>query len=247
MGNLFFLILTQPIYNALVFLYEMIPGQDLGVAIVVLTVLIKLILWPFTGKSLSSQKAMQELQPKVEEVKEQYKDDKEGQAKALMELYKEEKVNPFSSCLPMVIQLPVLLALYSVLRQSITNPEFISNLYAFVPAPEVINSTLFGFMDLHARSIPLAILAGAVQYVQARQLQVNRPPKELAKKPGAKDESMTAAMSKSMLYTMPLVTIVFGASLPGGVTLYWLTSSVVSVIQQFYVFRGMEKSKAKNN
>jgi len=245
MGNLFFTILTQPIYNALVYLYEVIPGQDLGLAIILLTVLIKLILWPLTGKSLSSQKAMQELQPKVEELKKQYKDDKEGQAKALMELYKTEKVNPFSSCLPMLIQLPVLLALYSVLSQSIANPEFIANLYAFVPVPEVMGSTLFGFLDLHARSIPLAILAGAVQYVQVRQLQVSRPPKIVAKKESAKDEDMTAMMNKSMLYTMPIITVIFGSTFPGGVTLYWLTSSVVSVIQQFIVFRGMKKSTDK--
>lgn len=247
MGGFFFMILTQPIYNALILLYEFLPGQDLGLAVILLTVLIKLVLWPFTGKSLRSQKAMQELQPKVEEVREKYKDNKEEQAKALMELYKSEQVNPFSSCLPLLIQLPVLLALYNVLRRSITDPEMLQSLYAFVPQPEILSNMFLGLIDLSERSIPLAILAGIVQYVQARQLQVNRPPKNVAKKEGARDEALAATMSKSMVYTMPLVTVVFGATLPGGVTLYWLTSNLVSVIQQFLVFRGMKKDKPKTD
>lgn len=239
--GIFFTVLTQPIYNALVLLYGVIPGQDLGIAIILLTVLIKVILWPFTGKSLKSQRAMQAMQPKVEALREEYKDDKELQAKKLMELYQAEKVNPLSSCLPLLVQLPILLALYNVLRQSIADPSMFQHLYAFVPQPEVINTMLLGLVDLGARSIPLAILAGIVQYVQARMLQQKQPPKNVAKKDGAKDEAFAASMSKSMVYTMPLVTVVFGASLPGGVTLYWLTSNLVSVIQQFLVFRRFDK------
>lgn len=237
MGGIFFTLLTQPIYNALVFLYEVLPGGDLGVAIIVLTAIIKLILWPFTGKSLSSQKAMQALQPKVEEVKEKYKDDKERQAQELMALYKTEKVNPFSSCLPLLVQLPILLALFNVLRRSVSDPDMVQYLYSFVPQPDVLNAMFLGIVDLGARSIPLAILAGLVQYVQARMLQVNRPPKAVADKEPAKDEALAASMTKSMTYTMPLVTVVFGATLPGGVTLYWLTSNVVSVIQQYLIFK----------
>lgn len=239
--GIFFTVLTQPIYNALVLLYGVIPGQDLGLAIILLTVLIKVILWPFTGKSLKSQRAMQAMQPKVEALREKYKDDKELQAKKLMELYQSEKVNPLSSCLPLLVQLPILLALYNVLRQSIADPSMFQHLYAFVPQPEVINTMLLGLVDLGARSIPLAILAGIVQYVQARMLQQKQPPKNVADKDGAKDEALAATMSKSMVYTMPLVTVVFGASLPGGVTLYWLTSNLVSVIQQFLVFRRFDK------
>ena len=125
MGGIFFTLLTQPMYNALIWLYSVLPGNDLGVAIILLTVIIKLILWPFTGQSLKSQTAMQQLQPKIEEVKEKYKNDKEGQAKVMMALYKEEKVNPFSSCLPLLVQLPILLALYTVLRRSVTDPEML--------------------------------------------------------------------------------------------------------------------------
>ena len=235
MGDLFFAVLTQPIFNALIAVYNVVPG-GIGVAIVLVTILIKLVLWPLTGKSLKSQKAMQVIQPKLDQIKKDYKDDKEGQAKAMMELYKEEKVNPFSSCLPLLIQLPILIALYNVLRQSIADPELMNSLYSFVSQPEAINHMFLGLFDLSKRSIPLALMAGAIQYVQAKMLETRRPPKNLADKEGAKDESMTATMTKSMTYTMPLVTIVFGASLPGGVTLYWLVSNAISVLQQYLVF-----------
>ncbi len=235
MGDLFFTLLTQPIYNALILVYEVVPGS-LGVSIVLVTILIKLVLWPLTGKSLKSQKAMQAIQPKMEEIKKDFKDDKEGQAKAMMELYKAEKVNPFSSCLPLLVQLPILLALYSVLRRSAMDPELIASLYGFVTQPEMINTVFLGLFELSEKSIPLALMAGAIQYVQAKMLETRRPPKDLEKKEGAKDETMTATLTKSMTYTMPIVTVVFGASLPGGVALYWLVSNGVSVIQQYLVF-----------
>jgi YidC/Oxa1 family membrane protein insertase len=240
MGGIFFTLLTQPIFNALIYVYNVVPG-DLGIAIVLVTILIKLVLWPLTGKSLNSQKAMQEIQPQLDKIKEDMKDDKEGQAKAMMELYKEEKVNPFSSCLPLLVQLPILLALFNVLRKITSDPELMNSLYSFVSRPEFVDHMFFGVIDLSGRSFTLAIMAGAVQYVQAKMLETRRPPKNLADKEGAKDESMTASITKSMTYTMPLITVVFGASLPGGVTLYWLVSNIVSVFQQYIVFHKPSK------
>ena len=103
------LILYQPLFNLLIFLYNLIPWHDLGIAIIVLTIVIKVVLWPLSGKALKSQKALQSLQPKIEDLKAQYKDDKEGMSRAMMALYKTEKINPFSSCLPLLIQLPFLM------------------------------------------------------------------------------------------------------------------------------------------
>src|SRR5689334_9918091 len=104
-GHYFSLILIYPLLNLLVFVYHYIP--DIGVAIILLTVLVRLLLLPSFHKQLKSQKAMAELQPKLEAVKEKYKGNKEAEAKALMELYKEHNVNPLSSCLPLLIQLPI--------------------------------------------------------------------------------------------------------------------------------------------
>ena len=239
-SGIFFVLLTQPMYNLLIVCYNALAGigvTDLGFAIIALTVAIKLVLMPFTAKSIKAQKAMQDLQPQLNELKEKYKDKKEEQAKAMMAIYKENHVNPASSCLPLLGQMPILLALYNVLSRSVNDPDSIAMLYAFVPAPEAINHVFLSVVDLGARSIPLAIIAGIVQYVQAKMLETRRPPHAIAGKEGAKDESMAAAMTKSMTYTMPIVTVIFGATLPGGVTLYWLVANLVSVLQQYVLFR----------
>ena len=127
-------IIYYPLLNLLVFFYHYIP--DIGVVIVLLTLLIRAILAPSFHKSLKSQKAMTDLQPKMNEVKEKYKNDKEGQARAMMQLYKDHKVNPLSSCLPLLIQFPILIALYQVFSKALGN--HLSGLYSFVPKPETI-------------------------------------------------------------------------------------------------------------
>ena len=141
MTGLFYTILYQPLLNILVFFYNVIPGHDIGVAIILLTALIRLILWPLMGQSIKGQKAMQSLQPKIQALKEQYKDDKQKLAQATMELYKAEKINPLSSCLPLLIQMPILIALYRVLsaglksQKSLSPPGycFLANLQSVCP------------------------------------------------------------------------------------------------------------------
>lgn len=240
--DIFYTLLTQPLFNLLVFLYNIIPGSDMGFAIISLTIIIKLILWPFMNSSLKSQKVLQELQPKVEEIKEQFKDNKEGLAKAMMELYQKEKVNPLSSCLPLLIQFPILIALYHVLFQGF-DPSALNQLYSFVPNPGEINKIFLGFVDLSIANIYLAVIAGVFQFFQTRMLINKRPPKVVAGSPGAKDESMLASMNKSMLYFMPVMTVLIGARLPGGLALYWVTVTVVSIIQQLIVFKQKKEEK----
>ena len=233
---IFHTFLYQPILNLLISLYNIIPGGEIGFAIIALTVVIKLILWPLTRSSLKSQKAMQEIQPKLNELKAKHKDDKEALAKAMMELYKNEKVNPLSSCLPLIIQLPILIGLYRVLLNGF-GEEHMASLYTFVANPGHINQIFVGTIDLAETSIFLAVLAGIFQFFQTRMLMHRKPPKQVQGTPGAKDETMMAAMNKSMLYFMPVITVVIGATLPGGLTLYWVTVNLVSIIQQVIVFK----------
>ncbi|MBU0646534.1 YidC/Oxa1 family membrane protein insertase [Patescibacteria group bacterium] len=236
--DLFHTYLYQPIFNLLIWLYNVIPGADLGFAIIALTVVIKTLLWPLSHASLKSQKRMQDLQPKLDEIKKQYKDDKEGMSKAMMELYSSEKVNPLGSCLPLLIQLPIIIALFRVLRDGVVTSEMLSStLYPFVQNPETVNHIFLGIQDLSEKSLILAVLAGIFQFIQTKMLMARRPPKDLRKQEGAKDESMMAAMNKSMLYFMPIVTVVIGASFPSGLTLYWVTMNVVTILQQLVAFR----------
>ncbi|HCX38693.1 MAG TPA: hypothetical protein DHS36_00260, partial [Candidatus Veblenbacteria bacterium] len=136
-------IFYQPLLNLLVFIYNLVGG-DMGIAIIVLTVLIKLILWPLSQQTLKSQKAMQRLQPQVAEIKAKYKDQKDKLAQELMQLYQRERVSPLSSCLPLIIQLPFLIALFQVFRSGL-NSGSLEWLYPFITNPGHLNDTLFGF------------------------------------------------------------------------------------------------------
>ena len=244
MGEFFHTVLYVPIFNLLVFFYEILPGADIGFAIIALTVLIKLILWPFMSQSLKSQKALQELQPKIEELKQKHGTDKEALAKAMMELYQKEKVNPLASCLPLLIQLPILIALYRVLLGGF-GAETLVELYSFVSNPGSINHVFLGVIDLSVSSLYLAILAGYFQFFQTRMLMAKRPPKQVTGKKGAFDETMLASMNKSMLMFMPAITVIIGATLPAGLTLYWVTVNIVSILQQQFVFSKIRHPKTE--
>jgi YidC/Oxa1 family membrane protein insertase len=232
-------ILTRPILNLLMWLYDVVPGQDIGVAIIILTIIVKVILYPLAQKQIKQQKALQELQPKIDEVRKKFKDDREAQARELMALYKAEKVNPAASCLPLLVQLPIFIALFHVLRSILGDADLGGMLYSFVPHPGQINPSFLGFVDLKNPNYVMAIIAGAVQYVQAKQIMARgaakQPPKEVEGKPAARDESMAAMMNKQMVYMMPVITVIIGFSLPGALILYWLTMSVLTVVQQWYM------------
>lgn len=228
---LYHLIFLNPTFNALIGLYNLVG--DMGVAIILLTIVVRMIIFPVTIRSLKSQKALQGLQPKLAALKEKHKGDKQALAKATMELYKQEKVNPASSCLPLFIQLPVFIALYQAMKIGLEN-KGMESLYHFVERPEMIQAVAFGFLNLAKASIPLAILAGLSQFWQGKMLSQQKP---AVKSAGSKDEDMLAVMNKQMVYVMPVMTVVIGASLPGGVILYWLVTNLLTVAQQYVFLR----------
>jgi len=232
-------IFYKPIFNLLIFLYTTIPGHDLGLAIILLTVVIKLVLWPFSNGALRSQKALTDIQPKLEALKKEYvgKEKQEELAKAMMALYSKEKVSPFSSCLPVLVQLPVFIALYHALSQGLKSSGF-DQLYPFVTNPGAITPTLFGFVNLANPNIPLALLAGVSQYFQAKMMITRQQPR---KTPGAGDEDMLATMNKQMLYMMPVLTVILGWTLPGGLALYWLLTNLLTILQQYLYFKHADK------
>lgn len=241
MIGLFNLFLYQPLFNLLVFLYNILPFHDIGLAIIILTVIIKLILHPFSTQSLKSQRALQKLQPQLEELKKKYKEQKERLASEMMLLYKKEKVNPFSSCLPLLIQLPFLIAVFQVFRSGL-NPESLDLLYPFIQNPGQLNPVSLNIINLAEKNLILAIFAGLAQFFQAKMMVTKKPPSNIA---GSKDEGMMAMMNKQMLYFMPIMTVVIGASLPGGLVLYWFLTTVLTILQQFYLFRKDKREAVK--
>jgi len=249
MGALFNTIISQPIYNLLVLTYNVVPFHDFGIAIVIVTILIKLILIPLSKKQIESQKKMQELQPKIKEVQNKYKNDKEKQTKALMDLYKTHKTNPFSGCLPLIFQLVFLIAIYRVLF-NVSNAGLRvdgSELYSFVANPGQINQYFLGIVDLSRSldlghltiaSLPhifLVVLAAGFQYYQTKMLMGKQPQpeKDTAKKD--QKEDIAQMMGKQMLYMGPLLTLFIGIKFPAGLALYWLVSTVFAVAQQYSI------------
>lgn len=237
-------IFYQPLYNGLILIYNFIPGHDLGIAIILLTLLIRFILYPLNNLSIRSQKALQDIQPKIKQVQKEFANNKEQQAKELLKLYKEHKVNPFSSCLPLLIQLPFLIALFRVFRTGITDTVF-TDLYSFVGRPDTINHISFGFLDIAHASPILAIAAAGLQFWQTRMLMHSKVPHPKSDgKDEGKDEAFAATMNKQMMYIAPVMTIVVGWKLPAGLMLYWTVSTIFSIIQQYIVFKRHAKEQA---
>jgi YidC/Oxa1 family membrane protein insertase len=232
----------QPILNLVIFLYNIIPGHDLGVAIILLTIIIKTVLYPLSRQSLKSQKSLQDLQPKIEDIKARYKDDKEKMSRAMMDLYKTNKVNPFSSCLPLLIQLPFLIAVFRVFQNGF-NGEQLNLLYPFIQRPEVINYISFGFLNLAEKNYVIAILAGIAQFWQTKMMVAKQAP---IKSAGAKDENMLAVMNKQMTYMMPIFTIFIAWSFPAGLGLYWLVTTILTGLQQMILFKKNKSSKTEH-
>lgn len=244
--NIFNLLLYQPLFNILVLLYAYLPGKDFGIAVIVLTVLIKIVFYPLGTQAIKSQKKLTELQPKIKEIQKKYKENKEKQVKEIMELYKKEKINPFSGCLPLLIQLPILIALYRVFWKGLT-PETMNYLYSFVPNPGKIETMFLGIMDLSKSFFlkineqviyywpvfVLAILTGLAQYFQSKMMMT----KETINKTQRTSSQFSAIFQKQMLYFFPFFTIFIVLSLPSAVGLFWLTSTLFAIFQQFLILK----------
>lgn len=237
-GSIFNTFLVHPLFNSLVFLYNTLAIEDFGLAVIFLTIVIRLVLWPLTQKSISAQKKLQELQPHIKEIQKKHKDNQEAQAKALMELYKERGANPFGGCLPILIQLPILFALYRVFLGGVS-PEYLQNLYSFVENPGHLNTTLLGLVDLSHRSLVLAVVAGGLQFVQSKMMMKRSPA------PQGDGAAALAAqmMSKQLIYMLPVITIVISLSLPAALPLYWAITTLFTIAQQFVTMRAVKPAK----
>ncbi|MFA5926103.1 MAG: YidC/Oxa1 family membrane protein insertase [Parcubacteria group bacterium] len=243
MTQIFHQIIYQPIYNALIFLYDILPGHDLGVAIIVLTLIIRFILYPVAKKQIESQKKLQDLQPEIKKLQDKYKQDKEKQGKALMDFYKEKKVNPASGCLPLIIQIVFFIALYRAFIAGLNFSSGCNDLYSFVTCPEKINSNFFGLLDLTKPSIILAVLAAAGQFVQTKMMVPS------AGNVGKKGD-FTNVMNQQMVYLGPILTLFIGMKFPAGLAIYWIVNTLFAIAQQYIIMKNKpaaEKPEVSQN
>lgn len=240
MASLFNTILYQPLFNSLVFLYQYVAFEDLGLAIILLTIIIRFILFPLFYKSFKSQTLMQKLHPEIQKIQHSHKDNREKQAQALMELYRVNKVNPFSSFLMILVQLPILIALYRLFLEGFS-PESFNNLYSFIAKPEHLNSSFLGLVDLSSKNMIIVLLAAVVQYFQGK-LSLPKVDKNQGQ------EMMPASkIGRQMVIIGPILTFVILRGLPSAIGVYWLTTSIFSIFQQIYINKQVYGNDNRNN
>ena len=236
MAALFHSLIFQPVYNILIFFNNVIPGHDFGVAIILTTLLIKTLFIPLSKKQIESQKKMQELQPQLKALQKKYKDDKEQQTKAVMAFYKENKANPLAGCLPLVVQLVVLIAIYRVII-TISQAGFTvqaSDLYAFISNPGEVRHLFLNFVDLTKPNYVLAFLSALAQYFQTKMLFQNQE-KKVVDKGASEEPDFATIMNKQMLYLGPGITFFIGVTFPAALALYWLFSTLFMIGQQVLI------------
>ncbi|MCX6751266.1 MAG: YidC/Oxa1 family membrane protein insertase [Candidatus Nomurabacteria bacterium] len=229
MINLWNTFLYGPLFNALAFLVSIVPGGDVGIAVILLTIIVKTVLFPLSQRSIESQIKMNLLAPELKKIKDSGTS-KEEQAKQTFELYKHHKTNPFSGCLLVLIQIPIIFALYYVFLKELNFQSTL--LYPFIHAPEDINMLFLGILDISQKGlIILAVLAGLSQYFQARLM-----PKPVVqnKTDSSFQENLTNSMQTQMKYVFPFVIAFIAYSVSGAVALYWITSNIFAIGQQIY-------------
>lgn len=230
-------LLYKPLVNALAFLVFIIPGADLGIAIIVLTVLVKILLYPLSQRSIESQAKMNAIAPELEAIKKNAKT-KEEEGRLTLEFYQKHKVNPLSGCLLVLIQFPIIIALYLVFLKGVKFDS--STLYSFIHIPQDVSMMFLGLINIGEKSLVLALLAAASQFLQAYYM----PQAPVSKNnPGSLQESFAKSMQMQMKYVFPILiffilyTDLLGSSASGAIALYWITSNLFSVAQQIYANR----------
>jgi YidC/Oxa1 family membrane protein insertase len=233
--TLFNLLIHDPLYNALVFLIGIVPLADVGIAVIILTLLVKLILFPLAKQAIKTQVTLKEIGPRLEEIKKKYKDNQQEQVKQTLAVYKENDIHPLSGILTLFIQLPIILGLYWVFFKGGLPDIDPSDLYAFVSEPDKVNMIFIGLVDMGGRSIVLALLAGATQFIHAR---IAIKPPETKTKPGESlKDDLARSMSIQMRYVLPVIVGVIAYTISSAVALYWTTSNLFTIGQELIVRR----------
>lgn len=234
MLELFRGVVYEPIYNALAFLVGVVPGGDVGVAIIVVTILVRLLLFPLSLSAIRTQMTMREIDPKMKKLRKDLKENKEELAKQTMALFKEYKINPFASFLLILIQLPIIIGLYLVLVDESKALSFAPQfLYSFIDPPAAVSLSFLGLVDLTGKSIILALIVAATQFVFAK-LMTPPKPAETSEKPTL-EEDIQKSMSVQMKYVFPVLMGVVAYAASASIALYFVVSNTFSIGQELFV------------
>lgn len=244
MAYLWNTIFYQPIYNALIFIINNITFGDVGFAIILATIVIKLALSPLTKKSIRSQILMKKMEPELKQIKKDFPN-KEEQAKETFKLYKKYGTNPFSGCLVILIQLPFIFALYYVFYKGLSFDT--SLIYPFIQNPIALNNNFLGLIEMHSKSLVLAILAGISQFIQGYLSSPLKPKTEIVKEINREEkksfqEELSKSMQTNIKYVLPIFIAFIAYQISAAVALYWITSNVFTIVQEWFIRRSLTKN-----
>jgi len=235
MTEFFTAVVYQPIYNALAFFIGSVPGGDVGLAIIALTILIRLALFPLSWSAIKTQMIMRQLEPELKAIREKYKQEQEELARRTMAVFKEKKINPFASFFLILIQLPVIIGLYMVLQNESRGIAFDpALLYSFVAAPLDASVVFLGMVDLTGKSIILALIVAATQFIFAKLMAPPKTPEKAGEKPSFQ-EDFQKSMSIQMLYVFPVILGVVAYATSAAIALYFVVSNTFSIGQELFV------------
>lgn len=253
--NPFELFLTTPILNLLIAIYKAlelvsIPGA-LGFSIIILTIIIRLILWPLTTKQLKSTQKMAALKPHLDEIKKAHGHDKVKHQQEVSKLYKKHGVNPAAGCLPVLLQIPIFIALYRVLLHIVQfeKADFLSSINdkLYFSALHLDKTPQTNFLGLGLGSRPsdwqqvgilillIPVLTGAFQFIQSKMMAPQPTPKKKETKQKEGFEESMAQVQSQMTFVMPLIIAFFSYNFPVGLSLYWNTFTIIGIVQQYLI------------
>ncbi len=249
--NIFEILLVQPLTNGLIVFYNLF-WHNMGLAIIAFSLFLRVVTNPLTAPYMNSMKKIKEIEPLVKKLKNKYKNDQKGLMTAQAELYRQKGVNPSSGCLPYILQIVILIALFNVFTQVLSqNGDTLQKLNNLLYAPLKLSesqtlNTSFLYLDVRTPDVfripgvsfpipgPLLILAGLLQFLSAKMnMPLVKKEEKIVKKTPSQADDMAVAMQSSMIYTFPLMTIIFGVSFPSGLALYWLLFSIFQMYQQY--------------
>ncbi len=232
-GAAFHTAIYAPLYNGLVYLVDVLPFHDMGLAVIILTIIVRIVLYPLSKRAVQAQLAMKEITPEIEELKKKYADDREEQSKAIFALYKERGIHPFAGLGLVLLQFPVLIGLYWVFSKSGLPQVDAAVLYPFVGVPASIHMDFLGIIPLSGHSVVLAITAALTQFGYTR-LSMGKP---ATADPSPVESSLSGDLAKSFdtqaRYILPLFIGVISFSIAAAAPLYWTTSNLFMILQEY--------------
>lgn len=240
MFALYHTLIYVPLYNGLILLINFLPWADAGVVVVLFTIIVKLILFPLSYRSVKTQVNMKQVEGELNAIKEKYKDDKQEQAKQVMELYKAKGINPFAGVFLVLIQLPIIIALYSIFLRSGLPHINTSILFHFVKVPLPLNMRFLGLIDISKKSILLSIIAAVSQFFQIT-FAMPKPKPRTDGKPASFGDDLARSMHFQMRFMMPVVVFFISYGLSAVVALYWSISNLFAIGQELYIRRTIKR------